>query len=196
MLASTSTTLLNSLLEQPADQQAWRVFSDRYGPAIHRFARRQGLSEADAEEVVSDTLATFFKAYSTGTYDRSRGRFKNWLFGLTLNRVRAIRRARQRSGTTAAPDELEDRLSADQPDPQFEADVDRSLAQQCLDSMRTRVSPLTYQAFDLYALKGLSVREVAKLLGMDVSAVYVAKSRVLASARKEYERLRDQDDEV
>jgi len=45
------------------------------------------------------------------------------------------------------------------PDVQFDSDVEGATAWQCLDMVRTRVAPLTYQAFDLYVLKGLSVDE-------------------------------------
>jgi len=62
LLSRTSTTLLNSLLEQPANEAAWSRFARRFGPAIYRFARRKGLSEVEADEVLSGTLAAFFEA--------------------------------------------------------------------------------------------------------------------------------------
>jgi hypothetical protein len=58
------------------------------------------------------------------------------------------------------------------------------------------VAPLTYQAFDLYAIKGRAAKAVASLLGVSTPAVYVAKSRVLSAARREYERLRAADEEL
>ena len=38
-------------------------------------------------------------------------------------------------------------------------------------------------------------KAVARMLGIDVSAVYIAKSRVLGGARKEFEKLRARDEE-
>ena len=81
-------------------------------------------------------------------------------------------------------------------DPEFEVDVERTLAWQCLDAVRSRVAPLTYQAFDLYVLKGRAPKDVAKTLGIDTDAVYVAKSRVLSYARRAFEQLQSQTDEV
>lgn len=203
MLGRTSTTLLNSLIEEPADQRAWRTFCERYGPAIYRFARRRGLSEADAEEVLSATLIAFFEAYRAGRYDRSRGRFRTWLFGIAMNKVHETRRAYGRPSPTSkdrghAEDAMsrQDELAAEAGDPEFEVDVERTLAWQCLDAVRTRVAPLTYQAFDLYVLKGRTPKDVAKTLGIDTNAVYVAKSRVLSYARREFEQLQSQTDEV
>lgn len=193
MLPTTSTTLLNSLLEEPTDQRAWRTFCGRYGPAVFRFARRQGLGESDAEEVVADTLAAFFEGYGAGRYDRSRGRIKTWVFGIALNKVRELRRRRKKQQADEPIERIEGNIGAESPDDEFIKDVDRTLAWECLDAIRTRVAPLTYQAFDLYALKGRPAEDVAKLLGIDTSAVYVAKSRVLSRARREYEELRNSD---
>lgn len=211
MLERTSTTLLNSLIEDPADQRAWHTFCERYGPAIYRFARRRGLGEADAEEVLSATLTAFFEAYRSGRYDRSRGRFRTWLFGIAMNKVHETRRAYGRQ-SIALPHSEEAGSGLDDPpsrragkdmghpaevdDPEFEVDVERTLAWQCLDTVRTRVAPMTYQAFDLYVLKGRTPKDVAKTLGIDTNAVYVAKSRVLSYARREFEQLKSQTDEV
>ncbi len=196
MLPTTSTTLLNSLLEEPANERAWRTFCRRYGPAVFLFARRQGLGDSNAEEIVADTLAAFFEAYGAGRYERSRGRFKTWIFGIALNKVRELRRRRKKGQADEPIEWIEDNTGAESPDDEFGADIDHTLAWECLDAVRTRVAPLTYQAFDLYALKGRSAEDVAKLLGIDTSAVYVAKSRVLTRARREYEELRKQDQEV
>lgn len=202
MLTQTSTTLLNSLLEQPGDQAAWRTVCDRYGAAVFRFARRRGLSEADADDVLSETLAALFEAYRAGRYDRERGRFRTWVFGIAMNKVHDARRRLGRSlalpegaGRAVPADSITD-AAADASDRDFDADVERTLAWQCLEAVRARVAPLTYQAFDLYAVKGRSPEDVARILGVEVGAVYVAKSRVLAAARREYEKLRAADQEV
>lgn len=194
MLTRTSTTLLNSLLEESTDQQAWRTVCDRYGPPIFRFARRQGLGEADADDVLSETLVTLFELYRGGRYDRGRGRFKTWVFGIAQNKVREARRRLRAPGAQAAG-HLED-IQCETQDPDFDADVERTMAWQCLEAVRMRVAPLTYQAFDLYVLKGRRAEDVARMLGIPTGAVYVAKSRVLSSARREYEQLCAGDEEV
>lgn len=201
MLTQTSTTLLNSLVEAPANQAAWRTFCERYGPAVFRFARRRGLSESDADEVLSETLTAAFEAHRQKRYDRSRGRFRTWLFGIAMNKVRETRRRYgvHRQGIEGLAkshgDEAIEPRSDEEVDTQFGVDVERTLAWQCLDAVRSRVAPLTYQAFDLYVLKERPAAAVARMLGIGVSAVYVAKSRVLAGARREFEKLRARDEE-
>lgn len=196
MLSQTSTTLLNSLLKEPADQAVWQTFCERYGPAVFRFARRRGLDETDSDEVVSDTLATFFEAYRAGRYDRTRGRLRTWVFGMAMNKVRELRRRGARDRPVDSLEHMATEPATESADPDFDADVERTLAWQCLEVTRRRVAPLTYQAFDLYAIKGRPAQDVARMLGIDPSMVYVAKSRVLSHARAEYQKLRAQDEEV
>ena len=52
-----------------------------------------------------------------------------------------------------------------------------------------RVEPQTWQAFRLTALDGLPAAEVAGQVGLEVAAVYKAKSRVLRLLREETQRL-------
>jgi len=196
MLSRTSTTLLNSLLDEPADQRAWRRLCTRYGPAVFRFARRRGLSESEADEVLADTLQVLYETYRAGRYERAKGRLRTWVFGIAMNKVLEMRRRLQKDRGLTSLDDLGRDAGADSPDPQFDADVEQALAWQCLEAVRARVAPLTYQAFDLYVIKGRSAQDVARILGIDRDAVYVAKSRVVSSARREYERLTAGDQEV
>ncbi len=203
MLTRTSTTLLKSLLREPADQRAWQELCARFGPAVFRFARRRGLGEAEADEVLSETLQVLFEAYRARRYQRAKGRLRTWVFGIANNKVHEMRRKLRKDHQVSSLDDLVQDPAAQPagetappPDPYFDADVDRSLAWQCLDAVRKRVAPLTYQAFDLYVIKGRTPQDVAKILGIDKDAVYVAKSRVISSARREYEKITSERREV
>ncbi|MFQ5807865.1 MAG: RNA polymerase sigma factor, partial [Phycisphaerae bacterium] len=148
------------------------------------------------DDVLSETLVALFQAYQAGRYDRGRGRFRAWVFGIAMNKVREVRARAARQRAHESPESSAPEPAAWTSDADFDADIERTLACQCLDAVRARVAPLTYQAFDLYAMKGRSAEDVSRMLGVDKSAVYVAKSRVLSSARKEYEGLRALDQEV
>ncbi|MEM9645271.1 MAG: hypothetical protein AAF989_09770 [Planctomycetota bacterium] len=51
----TSGTLI-ARLKHPADRQAWHDFARRHEPLIFRFARCNGLLEADAEDIAQRVL--------------------------------------------------------------------------------------------------------------------------------------------
>jgi RNA polymerase sigma-70 factor (ECF subfamily) len=60
-----------------------------------------------------------------------------------------------------------------------------------LDLVEEEFEPVTLQAFRRLALDGISGADAAQELGLSVSAVYVAKSRVLSRIRQEAEGLID-----
>ena len=47
-----------------------------------------------------------------------------------------------------------------------------------LDVVRREVSPHTYQAFELVAIRGLSGEQAAKITGLSRNAVYLSRKRV------------------
>jgi DNA-directed RNA polymerase specialized sigma24 family protein len=47
-----------------------------------------------------------------------------------------------------------------------------------LDVVRREVTPETYQAFELVAIRGLSGEQAAKITGLSRNAVYLARKRV------------------
>ena len=74
---------------------------------------------------------------------------------------------------------------------QWDEEHDRYVLDCLLDLVEEEFEPATLQAFRRLALDGASGAEVAEELGLSVSAVYVAKSRVLARVRQEAEGLID-----
>ena len=69
-----------SLLEQvrrPDDQQAWRRFVDLYTPLLFSSARRVGLTELDAADLVQDVFTLLVRKLPEFQYDRNKG-FRAW----------------------------------------------------------------------------------------------------------------------
>src|SRR5207247_139363 len=71
-------SLLGRMLQRDGDREAsWWEFVGRYGPLIYQTAARQGLQEADVEDVTQVVLGKLYQ--NLASYDRSRGRFRDWL---------------------------------------------------------------------------------------------------------------------
>ena len=51
----TRITLLNRI-KDGADAVAWREFMALYGPVVYGFARRRGLQDADAADLMQEVL--------------------------------------------------------------------------------------------------------------------------------------------
>lgn len=190
METAGSTTLIRRL-EESGDSSSWREFFRRYAPLVWRFARAQGLPEDAADDVVQETMTSMIGAIRRKRFDRGKGQFKAFLRGLAYHKIQDRRSQRAREPQHwAAGANSSDPLAAiparDDPCDVFEREWQQNLLQTCLDLVRAEVEPTTYQAFDLYAIKGWSADKAAGFLGVTRNAVYIAKARVLARIRALY----------
>lgn len=180
----TSLETRASLLERMQrgeDQAAWAEFVQAYTPLVVGVARGARLRDEQVDEVAQDTWQVLkcFRALD-GPFDREKGRFRAWLHGVIRHKVLDLRR-RERRGAFASMD-----AGALDP-PETVAEIDELIETQwrlnVLDRARRelarRMTPQAYQALDLYAFQGQPVKRVARLLGLRVSAVYLAKTRGL-----------------
>ena len=187
MLSRTTTTLLEGLAD-PRNEFAWRRFFARYTPMLLSYAKRVGLADADAQDVVSDTLITFVQTYRDGRYDREHGRLKSWLGGIARNKIckRLARRDPVSLDAAATNDgqTVSEPAAANDADEVFEREWQLERLNEALEILRRESDPTTYQAFDLYALKDWPVGKVASFLGLTPNAVYICKTRTLKRLRQ------------
>src|SRR6476646_2439882 len=94
-LIPTRASLLDRLKDL-GDQASWNRFYEIYHDLIFSVARRAGLNEAEASEVVQDTLISVAKQMPEFTYDPAKDSFKGWL--LTVVRWRIRDQLAKRSG--------------------------------------------------------------------------------------------------
>jgi RNA polymerase sigma-70 factor (ECF subfamily) len=171
---------------------AWGRIVDVFGPIIYRWARKSGLAADDAADVVQDVLGLIVRNLDKFEKAKEKGSFRSWIATITRNRVRDYFRKRgheQRGvgGTTAwemlqavgsepESDALEKSISLDS--------MNRQLPARALEIVRAECEPRTWQAFWLTTVDERTANDVAAELGMNVAAVYQAKSRVLRRLRK------------
>ncbi len=180
-------------LRDPADHAAWRDFVDIYGPLIYGFARKRGLQDADAADLMQDVLRSVNGAIGRLDYDRKQGTFLGWIFTITRNKVfnhLSARKGKARGTGDSGAQALLAEHPDDEPglDAAWELDYRRQVTAHALQALRGEFQPKTWEAFWRTAVDGVGAQEVAKLLGMSAGAVYVAKSRVLARLKEEVQR--------
>jgi RNA polymerase sigma-70 factor (ECF subfamily) len=192
----TGSTLF-VLLRDPGDPLAWNAFVARYGPTIYGWCRRWRLQEADAENVTQDVLIQLVRKLRTFAYDPHKGTFRGWLKTLTqhaLSDYLAGRRATvMGSGDTAVLDQLEAAAARDDLQQSLAEAFDLELLEQAQARVRLRVTERDWQIFQELAVDSRPGPEVARELGMTVTAVLMAKSRVQKKLREEIHHLEGAD---
>jgi RNA polymerase sigma factor (sigma-70 family) len=196
------------------DQQSWREFFDTYWRLIYSVAMKAGLTDAEAQDVVQDTVLSVAKKIKEFKCDPAAGSFKAWL--LRLTRWRILNQLKKRlpsqtgqtghparksgRGETPAPrsDEDETRTATIErvADPAslnidvvWDGEWERNLTEAAKEQVQQRVSAAQFQMFELYVVQGWPVREVARLLGVSAGQVYLAKHRVGRLLKREVKRL-------
>lgn len=176
------------------DADAWREFVRLYGPVVYGFARRRGLRDADAADLMREALRGVARDPGTIEYDPRLGTSGGRLFTVTCERIRTFFPVREdrppgtgRSGTRA--NSVPDRRA--EPDSDWDFEYQRRLAVRAMGRVKHEFRLLTWQAFWRTAVDGRPVRDVGPELGMTPGAVCVAKSRVLARVREEVHRLEE-----
>ncbi len=188
----TSPTLLGRLRQEPADQEAWAQFVERYGRRIYAWCRQGKLQEADAEDVTQMVLVRLAERMRSFTYDPAKS-FRGWLRTLTRHAWSDFVTARQRGGRGSGDSDtiaaLQTLPARDDLVARLEEQFDREVLEEATARVRLRVEPATWESFRLLAVEGLSGAEAARQLDRTVAAVFKAKTRVQAMLRDEVARL-------
>ena len=187
MDSTTKITLLEKIRDG-ADPLAWREFSDRYWRLIFAFAKRRGCSDHTAEDIVQDVIGEVFRKRDVFSYDPTLGTFRAWLRKVAYRKIvkhsrQPAQRIRGRGGDSG-DDFPEPEVNEDQPDELWEATYEEAMLVVLLDVVRQEVTPQTYQAFELVAVRGLSGEQAAKITGLSRNAVFLARKRVIQRLRK------------
>ena len=188
---------LLSRLQDWDDQDSWKDFFDTYWRLIYAFALKSGLTEAEAQDVVQETVISVAKHIQEFKRDRKLGSFKGWLRNLTRWRIADQLRKR----TRIAPQEreaVEDASAAwdtariadsAEVESVWETEWRMNLMKVALENVKRRVKEEHYQMFDFYVVKQWPVAKVARMLGVSTGQIYLAKFRVGVLIKKEIRRL-------
>jgi RNA polymerase sigma-70 factor (ECF subfamily) len=164
-------------------------------------AVKAGLTDAEAQDVVQETVVAVAKQMREGGYDRTKSSFKNWLCLITRRRI--VDHFRRRTGGKKRPLASEDPNRTDTvarvPDPAsleldavWDEEWRKNLVDAAIERVKQQVAPKQFQIFDLAVLKDLPVHDVTKLLKVNAAQVYLARHRVGALVKKEVARLERQ----
>ena len=134
---------------------------DRHTKDLFRLARGLCPTEADAEDVLQDTLVAAFR--KIGTFD-GRASLLTWMSRILVRRARKQWRKWDRRGRTASLDEVLDSPGADS-EPPASGHCDAADCRLDLAAALPRLAPEHREVIVLRELQGLSYAEIAATSG-------------------------------
>lgn len=191
---ATRQSLLTRLKDWE-DQQGWRDFFNTYWLLIFTTARRAGLNETDAQDVVQETILAVAKAMPKFKYDPAKCRFKTWLRLVIQRRIADHLRVQARQVPTVSLvserdaevdlyDNLPDPASLE-PDPRWEEDWEHNLLRVALERVKAKVTALHFQIYDYHVRQGKTVAQTSRAFGVSAAKVYLEKHRVGRLVKRE-----------
>lgn len=188
----------SSLIAQvrsPEDREAWNQFVVVYRPVIYRMARRRGMQDADAQDLVQAVLMRVAGAIQSWEKSSSESKFRHWLRRVARNAMATAFARHPKDAGVGGSEMLE--LLAEQP--ATAADIEQEIAKESMREKYLRAAAVvksdvdseTWRAFELSVVHGQPCDEVADQLGKSVGAVYAARCRIMRRLREQVQRLRE-----
>lgn len=187
-----------------SDQEGWRLFFQAYSRMIYTVGLRSGLTDAEANDLLQETLVCLAKQMQGLVYNPAMGSFKAWLMQQTRWRIKdqfrkRLREARYQGHAEDGGPEPHDIRMEDIPDPRedlrmadlWDEEWKSSLRNLAVIRLKGRVSPVHVQIFQLVVERGWSIADVARVVGVSKAQVYLAKHRVARALKREVLLLRD-----
>ena len=199
-LIPTRWSLLGRLKDL-GDQQSWRDFFDLYWRLIYGVATKSGLTDAEAQDVVQETIISVARKMPDFKAEPQAGSFKGFL--LTITRRRIADQFRKRppghearvrrpddTRRTSTIERIADPSSLDL-DAVWNEEWEKNLMDAAMERAKRQVDLKQAQIYDLYVVKHWPVTKVARTLGVNVGQVYLAKHRFSKLLKKELQRLKE-----
>ncbi len=170
------------LLQQAADGDgaAFQILYERYRDPIFRFAYRLLGSAAAAEDVAHDCFLSLIKA--PHRFDASKASLRTYIYSAARNQAAK----RYNSFEREAPlDELTNEPAASDRHEPIQRVLDDEMAAEVAEAVAS-LPPLQREALILFEYEGLSLAEIAAVVGVDANTV---KARLFRAREKLRSRL-------
>jgi RNA polymerase sigma factor (sigma-70 family) len=201
----TRKTLIEKL-DNWSDWSSWDEFYRTYSNFVFHVARKSGLSDDEANDVVQETFIGVAKNLQKKKFDTSQGSFKSFLLNQArwriLDQFRRRKKQQEREANIHGDFETDERRTApidrlgDPKGPELEQLWDKEWQNQIMElalrRVRSMVSPRQFQIFSCYVVNGWTPERVKEELGVNAAQVYLAKHRVGRLLKKEAMRLAEE----
>jgi RNA polymerase sigma-70 factor (ECF subfamily) len=183
------------------DQASWKEFFETYWKLIYGVARKAGLTDAEAQDVVQETIISVARKMPDFSYDPALGSFKAWLMQVTRWRITDHFRKKQyeRQGRRYPREEPMDGNWIDEQvdlggfdlESVWNEEWTKHVLEAALAKVRQRSNPRQFQMFYMHVCRSVAARQVAERLGVKLTQVYFAKYKIGAAVKSEIAKMED-----
>ena len=195
-IPDTTTTLMEALSRiGGAPDAAWERFARLYDPVVRRYVailRRAWPSlPADCDDdIVQDTFIALVKTFPERRWEPSRGRFRDFLFGIVRNKAATFLRAEGRKPQLLEEPSAIDTLPCDETAADeaaaaaIRAELWRALAERVF--AESRMGETSKAVFMKLVADEVPVERLCAEYGMTPNAIYRLRHRMTAKLREKW----------
>jgi RNA polymerase sigma-70 factor (ECF subfamily) len=185
-LVSTRWSLVRRLRNWD-DDEGWRDFFETYWRLIYSTAVRSGLTDAEAQDAVQETVIAVCRNIQQLDASPEAGSFKNWLMRMARWRIFDQLRRRKNDPQLALHEQTPDETSATDrlPDPAgiqlekiWEEEWRANLTEAALAKVQRQSNARQYQIFYLYVVQETPAARVSAVTGASTDEIYLVKHRL------------------
>ncbi len=191
-MATTNTSLIRRLCAV-GDDDSWADFVSTYESMVRSYvaSRSHGcglrMQDHDLGEVVQNVWIKLWKHSDDFEFDKRRGRFRTYLYAITVNALIDFVRRNRKHFFKRVPWE---RVDIDdvrvKPDTDWDLAYRAAIWRRIADPLKAEImrdSPLKWMSFELHKIQLRPAKDVAAELGIRVDLVFQNASRVMKEAR-------------
>lgn len=185
---TTRSTLLKNIGD-PDNEDAWNRFFDLYAGFIYNLARRNGVSDPDADELIPSVLLEVARLIIAKPHDPAKGNFRDLLATVTrrriIDRIRVLRLRATRE--VSGFDQTESRTGfilrqADLDDDPFKKIADEEwlalLRERALAELKADSTLKTYSIFHAAVIEEWPTEKIMTTYGVTRDVVYQTRRRL------------------
>ena len=163
-------------IKDPANQPGWERFFNMYAGYVYSIARSHGLNDADANDVLSRVMSGIVG--NVDKYDPARGRFRSWLYNLTIWRIKNVWRANHARPEIPVDTEALQVVADNTPVTDDESEWRGAVMDEALRRLQGLVNPTHFAIFHASVIEELDVDSIRRLYGVSRDNIYQIRKRI------------------
>lgn len=170
-------------------QPSWFEFAAVYEPFLSNLARRCGVPDKDAHDVVQQIMIAVTKSLDSWSDDGRPESFRRWLNVVGRNvAIKFMQAERKRSTATGGSDIVAVLNNVPYDESAFEVQQKKQYQHELIiwasAQVKNEFVESSWRAFHETMIQQRSVEDVARELGVTPGSIYMSRSRILARIRK------------